>query len=530
MEVPDAMEILRYAGGLAAIWFVSVACYGLLFDPLRHIPGPFLARMTDAYAGWFAFGKTLHIATYHNFQKYGPVVRQGPRRVVFNTVAALHDIYPSAKLNKGGAYAASILAGSKNSLFNAIDRDAHRRKRRFVGEALTERSMRAFEPAMRNEIDVFLRLVLKSTSGNEPVDMTPLLQHLGIDIVGMLAFGYPLRTQTEETNRFLQTAIDGTAWRVNVYMQFPILRFLERLIMLIGMVQIARFRNKVSHMIETRLAEPADARQDLYKAVSKHTPIEPASTGKRSKADEEVMAELVSDALFFIMAGGNTTATSMCSTFFYLSRNKAAYDRLAAEIRSTFQSDDEICSGPKLNSCKYLRACIDESIRMSTPSPAIFWREPDEKGSKAKGSVVIEGHAIPSGTQVGVNLYSILHNEEYFPDSFTWNPDRWHQDKGDGIKSTKAFAPFLLGDRACAGRGMAYMEASLVIARTIWLFDFEAAPGTAGELGGGTIDQEGVQGGRGEYQLRDVFAAEHDGPNLVFRTRGEHWKVFEAIH
>ncbi|KAI0102571.1 hypothetical protein GGR51DRAFT_526992 [Nemania sp. FL0031] len=68
---------------------------------------------------------------------------------------------------------------------------------------------------------------------------------------------------------------------------------------------------------------------------------------------------------------------------------------------------------------------------------------------------------------------------------------------------------------------MAYLEARLVVARTLWYFDFEPAPGKPGEVGSGF---SGVGDGRGrdaEYQLYDVFISIHDGPNLVFKTRGD---------
>lgn len=82
------------------------------------------------------------------------------------------------------------------------------------------------------------------------------------------------------------------------------------------------------------------------------------------------------------------------------------------------------------------------------------------------------------------------------------------------------FVPFSLDPRSCAGKGMAYLETSLVIAKILWYFDFEAASVRLGEVGAG---KHGMPGGRGrvdEYQLYDVFVSNHDGPYLVFHQRG----------
>lgn len=88
----------------------------------------------------------------------------------------------------------------------------------------------------------------------------------------------------------------------------------------------------------------------------------------------------------------------------------------------------------------------------------------------------------------------------------------------------RAFIPFSLGDRGCAGKAVAYLEISLAVAKTLWYLDFEKAPGAAGELGGG-----GPGAGEGrrrldEYQLYDSFMAAQEGPNLIFRPRENYWE------
>lgn len=220
-----------------------------------------------------------------------------------------------------------------------------------------------------------------------------------------------------------------------------------------------------------------------------------------------------------------TTATAMSATFFYLAQSPACYAKLAAEIRSTFDSAGEIRPGQQLASCKYLRACIDESMRLAPPSLFLSWRELDANEPEP---FIVDGHVVPRGTQVAVSIYSILHNEEYFPDSFNFLPERWldspTDDGQDGARNTarsnmrKAFVPFSLGDRACAGRSMAYMEATITLARTLWFFDFEATGKKK------TAEKSQRHQLPEEYQLGDIFVTSHDGPSLRFQTRGEFWK------
>lgn len=336
--------------------------------------------------------------------------------------------------------------------------------------------------------------------------MTDRCLRLGFDVIGHLAFGCDLKTQTEETNRVMIRLLTKAKIRVNAFMHFPALQSLDFILKALPNKDTIEFRRIVAEIIKTRTAEDDRGQHDLYALMAEHT-----------KPGGLFDGILWSEAIFFITAGGGTTATTMSALFFYLSRYPECYSRLAHEIRSTFAAGREIQGGAALSGCKYLRACIDESLRMAPPSLATLWREQAaDDPQRGAGPVVIDGHVIPPGTQVGVNLYALHHNAEYFPDPFTFDPERFMDGGGGDADKTgrhRAFMPFIIGARSCAGKAMAYLEISLVVAKTMWYFDFEKAPGPLGEIG---------QGGNGRanvFNLVDMFNAHHDGPYLVFKRR-----------
>jgi cytochrome P450 len=135
---------------------------------------------------------------------------------------------------------------------------------------------------------------------------------------------------------------------------------------------------------------------------------------------------------------------------------------------------------------------------------------------------------IPRGTHFAASIYALHHDETYFPDAETYNPERWLDEAMDEDAKRNmnyAFVPFSLGYRGCAGKTMAYMEVGLTIARTLWYFDFERASGEEGKLGeGGTPDAEEGRERASEFQMRDAFTATHEGPSLVFKTREDYWR------
>lgn len=423
----------------------------------------------------------------------------------------LKDIYLNETLLKSFAYKYTAATPGVYGVFNVIDKSIHRYKRKLVGQAISERSMRIFEPVMQEQITVFLQLLLSSCSPNfTPVNMTTNVKRLTFDIAGLLAFGHNLKTQTDPKHRPLISAQTAGNHRSNIFLQFP---FLYRtkvfsLLELFASDQVLAYYQSIESLIAARAAEPKHVRHDLYSLV-----VDEMNPDGNYLMDSEIWAE----AAFFLPAGADTTAALLCAALFYLSRNPDPYAKLVHEIRTSFDAGDDIKVGPKLSSCKYLRATIDETLRIAPPAPGTLWRE---RPTTDKSSLVIDGHVIPPGVQVGVNTYALLHNEEYFPEPFNFLPERWLapvQDKS----MLDAFVPFSIGSRGCAGKAMAYTQSSLVLARVLWYFDFEAAPNLLGKVGGGNPALGEGREREHEFQLYDAASATHDGPVLVFHPRGD---------
>lgn len=192
--------------------------------------------------------------------------------------------------------------------------------------------------------------------------------------------------------------------------------------------------------------------------------------------------------------------------------------RLSAEIRGKFDSVEELRMNRKLYSCHYLRACIDEAMRMSPPVTALLYRDAQA------GGVNVGGHHFLSGTVLAVEPYVLHHREDIFPNPWTYNPDRWIVDAAAGrdnesaLRAKRAFCPFSIGPRACIGKGFAYKEMMMVIAALCITFDMRLAPGTRnGEgdprLGPGRHRPE-------EMQLEDRFVGKPiGGPVVQFRRK-----------
>lgn len=98
------------------------------------------------------------------------------------------------------------------------------------------------------------------------------------------------------------------------------------------------------------------------------------------------------------LKGEDTTATTITATFFYLSRNPRCYATLTSKIRSTFSSATDTRLDQLLSNCTYLRAVVDEAIRMWPPISGTLWRELPVGDKESEKPLIVEGHVVPAGT------------------------------------------------------------------------------------------------------------------------------------
>lgn len=129
--------------------------------------------------------------------------------------------------------------------------------------------------------------------------------------------------------------------------------------------------------------------------------------------------EIAAESTNLIVAGFDTTATSISACLFYLSRYPTIYAKLTTEIRDKFRSIEEFRSKNKISTCTYLRACLTEAMRMAPAIASSPFREVED------GGVIVEGHAIPAGVDIGTGIYAIQHNPKYYPEPFVFRPERW---------------------------------------------------------------------------------------------------------
>lgn len=236
-------------------------------------------------------------------------------------------------------------------------------------------------------------------------------------------------------------------------------------------------------------------------------------TGRVGYTPEALEAE----AIMLTVAGSDTTSVIMAGIFFYLVRTPRVYRKLVNEIRTTFTSLDDIRGGPKLMSCQYLRACVDEATRIVPAGPSELPR------FVLPGGLVVDGNYIPEGITVGVAHWTFYRNEEYFPDPNVYRPERWIVDEEEEVGVTAeevarvraSCLPFAAGTTGCAGKNFALLEIYMTIASTLWQYDMRLLPGDL--TGAGGKGQGWGKRNPNTFHVKDSYISVRDGPMVQFK-------------
>jgi cytochrome P450 len=165
--------------------------------------------------------------------------------------------------------------------------------------------------------------------------------------------------------------------------------------------------------------------------------------------DQEIRDQLMT----LLLAGHETTATSLAWAFDLLFRRPDAMERLRDEASGS--------------GTEYLEAVIDETLRLRpvVPFTGRLLREPATLG----------GYDLPAGAVVLAGLFLAHMREDVYPDARSFKPERFL----DGGPETYSWVPFGGGTRRCLGAAFAQFEMKVALRTILRRADLRPASGSA---------------------------------------------------
>lgn len=186
-----------------------------------------------------------------------------------------------------------------------------------------------------------------------------------------------------------------------------------------------------------------------------------ARDGDEHLSDEEIRDQV----LVFLLAGHETTSTSLTFALHLLGWHPEVQDRLRAEVAEVL-SGRRPTAAELASSLPYTTAVLKESMRLFPAAPFI--------GRLSVEACTLQGYDVPAGSDVVVSIWSLHRREDLWPDPLAFRPERF---LGEQHRDRYAWMPFGAGPRACLGQHFSMLESVAVLAMLVRAFEFRAPAG-----------------------------------------------------
>ena len=295
-----------------------------------------------------------------------------------------------------------------------LDHEEHLHDRRIMQAAFTNDAMRRYHAVMVPHI----RTGLASWGDVQGPRMYELLKALTLDIALETFVGVELtRAEQDRINKAFIAAVRGGT---------SIIR---------------------KNVPGTPWAKGLNARKVLEAFFYEHLPAKRRDGGDdlfaqlctATSEEGEVFsdADVVNQMIFLLMAAHDTTTITMSSMAYHLARFPEWQEKVRAESLAAGDDYDAITN------LDLLERVMKESLRLCSPVPSL--------PRVATKETAVNGYRIPEGAFVTVSPYYNHHDPQYWPDPFTFDPDRFAEGRREDHSHRMAFHAFGGGVHKCIG-------------------------------------------------------------------------------
>ncbi|KIX04787.1 uncharacterized protein Z518_05658 [Rhinocladiella mackenziei CBS 650.93] len=481
--------VLAVSSVFFPFYFVLVPILEYFRDPKRLRKYPKLSFWSGISDLPFIFEahKGFRSNTLLQAHKRTPVVRIGPNSLSFSSPAAIKDIYGhNTPCSKDVFY--SELAGTHYHLADVVDKAEHARKRKMLSSAYAIKNLEGWEHKVADMTNRLVKAFDARCTGPLPQGVCPPEQDLTVDYrmwtnlftvaaIANIGLSEDLGFLDRGDDLIASEAADGTikevhfreclhatAWaQSNLVWSYPWYKTLVKISKFLSPTYREKWRLNVDWdgIVRNRATKRLARYQGGEKLDDFFTAIMQDKTGIPNNLE---WGEIVAEVSIMMNAGSDTTAIAMNNALFLLLKNPPCLEKLREELDTVLDEDEVVAPYDKVRHLPYLRACLDESMRLLPPTTFGLPRRTPPEGAP------IAGEYVAGNTSVSMSSYVVHRDESIFPDAGTYKPERWLGDAGKELQPY--FIAFSAGARGCIGRNISYLEQTVVLATLVHRFEF----------------------------------------------------------
>jgi len=171
----------------------------------------------------------------------------------------------------------------------------------------------------------------------------------------------------------------------------------------------------------------------------------------RALSDNEIRDELI----VFMLAGHDTTATTLTYALWALGHHPDMQNKVRAEVIGI---GDRELTPEDVPALKYTVQVLHEALRLCPPGAAT--------ARMAMMDIEVDGYRVEAGTMLLVGIYALHRDPALWDHPLVFDPDRFSPQNSDRHDRWQ-YLPFGAGPRSCIGDHFAMLEATLALATVV---------------------------------------------------------------
>ena len=292
----------------------------------------------------------------------------------------------------------------------------------------------------------------------EPASAKNCFAAYALDVICGTAFGLDTNSMKDSRVPFMKHAQSLMSFDKYLQMRLTVVGLFPWMSKLFKMFNIGFFMNRdvrffeenIMAIIRERKANGADQNHSdfLQLLLNAEALDNDEIVGEKKLTTEEISAQ----GIIFVIAGYETTSSTLQFLSYELGRNHDVQEKMADEIESFLGKEDPNYYNVK--KLKYMNAVINETLRMYPPIHLL--------SRQAEVDTTINGRTVPAGTAVMIPVANINRDPEFFPEPTSFRPERFMDKHKENINPL-TFLPFGYGPRQCIGIRLAMMEVKIAL-------------------------------------------------------------------
>ncbi|KAH0686301.1 hypothetical protein KY289_017053 [Solanum tuberosum] len=354
-----------------------------------------------------------------------------------------------------------------------VDGDKWKNQRKISSYEFSTKNLRDFSSAVFRISAVKLaQKVSEAVTSNQATDIQDLFTKSTLETVFKILLGVDLDTTTEEGILFSNSFDEASAvtlcryvdvfWKVKRFLNIGPEANMKKCIKVVDEFVYKIIRSKIEQMSKSRDDSRVMKKSDILSRFL-----------EMNKTDPKYLKDII---LSFIIAGKDTTASTLSWFFYMMCKHPLLQEKIADEVRKATginqnSSINELANSitdDALDKMQYLHASLTETLRLY---PAI----PVDGKVCLSDDTFPDGFKVRKGDAVAYQPWAMGRMTSLWgDDAEDFRPERWIDENGCfRQESPFKFTAFQGGPRICLGKEFAYRQMKIFSAVLLGTFRFK---------------------------------------------------------